>query len=120
MSEHASSREFRPVVRNPHLLTLIGNFARRRLDLKRFPVAEQRIETEPGVEILVHSHRPSCEPAGELVLLHGLEGSSFSGYVRSMSQVALEHGFAVHRTNMRSCGGTNDQCRTMYHAGLTS
>lgn len=37
-----------------------------------------------------------------------------------MSQLALESGFAVHRTNMRSCGGTDDDCRTMYHAGLTA
>jgi predicted alpha/beta-fold hydrolase len=53
-------------------------------------------------------------------MVHGLEGSSNAGYVRSMSQLALEHGFEVHRTNMRACGGTDDQCRTMYHAGLTS
>jgi predicted alpha/beta-fold hydrolase len=36
-----------------------------------------------------------------------------------MAQLALEHGYAVHRTNMRSCGGTDTACRTMYHAGLT-
>jgi predicted alpha/beta-fold hydrolase len=53
-------------------------------------------------------------------MVHGLEGSSNAGYIRSMSQLALEHGFAVHRTNMRSCGGTESLCKTMYHAGLTS
>ena len=53
-------------------------------------------------------------------MVHGLEGSSNAGYMRSMAQLALEHGFAVHRTNMRSCGGTEHLCRTMYHAGLTS
>jgi uncharacterized protein len=110
---------FRPLVRNPHLLTILGNFARRRLDLERFPVTEQKLETEPGVSILIHSHHPVGEPVGEIVLIHGLEGSSHAGYIRSMSQLALEHGFAVHRTNMRSCGGTDDDCRTMYHAGLT-
>jgi predicted alpha/beta-fold hydrolase len=110
---------FRPLIRNPHLLTILGNFARRRLDLRRFPVTEQKIPTEPGVSILVHSHRPAKTPAGEIVMVHGLEGSSNAGYIRSMSQLALEHGFAVHRTNMRSCGGTDDDCRTMYHAGLT-
>ncbi len=40
--------------------------------------------------------------------------------MRSMAQLALEHGFATHRTNMRACGGTDEHCRTMYHAGLTS
>ena len=37
-----------------------------------------------------------------------------------MAQLALEAGYAVHRTNMRSCGGTEHLSRTMYHAGLTS
>jgi predicted alpha/beta-fold hydrolase len=92
----------------------------RRLDLERFPVTEELVETEPGVRVLVHLHNPMREPAGHIVTLHGLEGSSEAGYVRSMAQLALEHGYAVHRTNMRSCGGTDDACRTMYHAGLTS
>jgi uncharacterized protein len=53
-------------------------------------------------------------------MVHGLEGSSNAGYLRSMAQIALEHGYATHRTNMRACGGTDEHCRTMYHAGLTS
>lgn len=53
-------------------------------------------------------------------MVHGLEGSSAAGYMRSLSQHALENGYAVHRTNMRSCGGTEPLCNTMYHAGLTS
>jgi hypothetical protein len=53
-------------------------------------------------------------------MVHGLEGSSQAGYMRSMSQLALEAGYAVHRTNMRSCGGTESMAKTMYHAGLTT
>lgn len=29
-------------------------------------------------------------------------------------------GFGVHRLNMRTCGGTEELCETMYHSGLTS
>ncbi|MDZ4800467.1 MAG: alpha/beta fold hydrolase [Bryobacteraceae bacterium] len=111
---------FRPLVRNPHFLTIAGNFVKRRLDTESFPVVEQRIQTEPGIEILVHSQHPQGTPKGHLVMVHGLEGSSDAGYLRSMAQLALESGYATHRTNMRACGGTDDQCRTMYHAGLTS
>jgi predicted alpha/beta-fold hydrolase len=111
---------FHPLIRNPHLLTIFGNFARRTLDTVQFPIDEQLIETEPGIQILVHSQRPAGEVRGELILLHGLEGSSNAGYLRSMAQLALTNGYAVHRTNMRSCGGTDEHCRTMYHAGLTS
>jgi hypothetical protein len=54
------------------------------------------------------------------VLVHGLEGSGESGYMRSFSQAALEAGYATHRFHMRSCGGTAHLCPTLYHAGLTS
>lgn len=111
---------FRPLVRNPHLLTILGNFATRTLDVERYAVEERLIETEPGVRILVHTQRAAGAVRGELVLVHGLEGSSNAGYLRSMAQLALSEGYAVHRTNMRACGGNDDNCRTMYHAGLTS
>jgi predicted alpha/beta-fold hydrolase len=113
-------RTFRPLLRNPHLLTLAANFAVRRLDEERYPVSSRYHETEPGVQVLVHSQEPQGPARGEVLMVHGLEGSSNAGYMRSMAQLALEHGFAVHRTNMRSCGGTEHLCRTMYHAGLTS
>ena len=77
------------------------------------------VETEPGVQVLIHTQRPPDPIRGELVLVHGLEGSSNAGYLRSMAQLALEAGYGVHRTNMRSCGGTEHLSRTMYHAGLT-
>lgn len=54
------------------------------------------------------------------MLLHGLEGSAEAGYIASLSQDALLRGLAVHRLNMRTCGGTEDLCETMYHSGLTS
>src|SRR4029079_12400993 len=53
-------------------------------------------------------------------MVHGREGSGSAGYIRSLSAAALEAGFAAHRFNMRTCGGTEHLCRTLYHAGLTS
>lgn len=111
---------FIPLFRNPHLATIAGNFWPRQLDLARFPVRERYFETEPGVQILVHSQYPPGGPRGELVLVHGLEGSSQAGYARSLSQAALEAGYAAHRFNMRSCGGTEAVCgKTLYHSGQT-
>ena len=64
-------------------------------------------------------HQP-LEPArGQIVLLHGLEGSADAGYFASFAQEALLRGYGVHRLNMRTCGGTEDLCETMYHSGLT-
>jgi uncharacterized protein len=110
---------FHPLVRNPHLLTILGNFAKRRLDTRRYPVVERLYQTDPQAQVLVHEQRINAGARGEILMVHGLEGSSNAGYIRSMSQLALENGYAVHRTNMRSCGGTESLCNTMYHAGLT-
>jgi predicted alpha/beta-fold hydrolase len=113
-------RPFRPLFRNAHLLTIAGNFWPRTLDLKRFPAEPRLIETEPGNRVLVISQNPAKLPIGRLVMVHGLEGSSDSGYKKSMAQHALEAGYAVHRFNMRSCGGTEDVALSSYHAGQTS
>ncbi len=76
-------------------------------------------ETEPGVRVLVHSQVPHGEPRGELIMVHGLEGSSQAGYARSMAYAALEAGYATHLFNMRSCGGTESLSLTNYHSGQT-
>lgn len=53
-------------------------------------------------------------------MLHGLEGCADAGYISSFAQEALVCGFGVHRVNLRSCGGTEELCETMYHSGLTN
>ncbi len=112
---------FVPVLPNPHLLTIAGNYWPRNLDTVRFPVRARYFDTEPGVRILVHSQAPASVPLGELILVHGLEGSSEAGYAQSAAQAALLAGFATHRMNLRSCGGTEAVSgSTLYHSGLTS
>ena len=111
---------FVPFFRNPHLATIAGNFWSRPGVDARWPPQLVHYDTEPGVQVLVVSHQPDSKPKGELVMVHGLEGSSDAGYERSMAAEALRRGFAVHRFNMRSCGGTDHLAPTAYHAGQTS
>jgi uncharacterized protein len=111
---------FRPLVSDPHLLTIMANFWPRRLDEVRFPVEDTLFETEPGVRVLIRTQRPDAPPRGEVIFVHGLEGSSEGGYMRSAAQAALAAGFVAHRFNIRSCGGTEHLGPTLYHAGLTS
>lgn len=68
----------------------------------------------------MESQRPAAPALGELILVHGLEGSSQAGYMRSIAAAALHAGFAAHRLNLRTCGGTERYCQTLYHAGLTT
>ena len=76
------------------------------------------------MRVLVHSQRPVVHkgenPKGELILVHGLEGSSAAGYARSMVHAALGRGWVTHRFNMRGCGGRDELAVTGYHAGQTS
>ncbi len=100
---------------------MAGNYWHRELDEIRFPIKNKLFETEPAVQVLVHSQQPAGEPIAQLILVHGLEGSSAAGYARSLAQAALEAGCATHRFNMRSCGGTEHVSgRTLYHSGQTS
>ncbi len=113
-------RPFHPFFKNPHLSTIAGNFWRRPDSARRWPVQPVVYETEPNVKVLVHSQRPDSTPRGELVMVHGLEGSSNAGYARSLSHAALTAGYATHRVNLRSCGGTEHLALSKYHSGQTS
>jgi predicted alpha/beta-fold hydrolase len=55
-----------------------------------------------------------------LVLLHGLEGSSESGYVLGTAEKAWVAGFNVVRMNQRNCGGTENLTPTLYHSGRSA
>jgi predicted alpha/beta-fold hydrolase len=111
---------YRALISNPHVLTVLGNFWPRRLDMSRYPVESRLFRTEPDVQVLVHTQRPpEASRRGEMILVHGLEGSSDAGYMRTMAKTALDAGYVVHRFNIRTCGGTERLCNTLYHAGLT-
>ena len=109
---------FTPLFSSGHFQTIAAHYWPRSLDVRRYPVERRLVPTEPDVQVLVESQRPPS-PRADLVLLHGLEGSSEAGYMLSMAQAALDAGLAVHRMNLRSCGGTEHLCRTLYHSGLT-
>ena len=111
---------FTPLFRNPHVQSIAAHFWPRPDVSAQFPLERRLFRTEPGVEVLVVSQRPRGEARGEIVMVHGLEGSGEAGYIRSLAAAALRAGFAAHRFHMRTCGGTEHLCDTLYHAGLTS
>jgi predicted alpha/beta-fold hydrolase len=111
---------FRPLFRNPHLQTIAGHLWTRDGAEARYPLQARLYQTEPEVSVLVQSQYPAGSVRGNVVMVHGLEGSGEAGYVRSLSSAALRAGFAAHRFHMRTCGGTERLCNTLYHAGLTS
>ncbi len=76
--------------------------------------------TEPEVQVLAHAQQPEGKAAGDIVMVHGLEGSSTSGYLISLAHAALTRGYSTARLNLRGCGGTEHLALSSYHAGQTS
>ena len=112
-------RPFEPLFRNPHLLTILGNFWPREYDFGPYRTNRLHFRTDPDTQVLIVTHTPA-NAIGEVVLMHGLEGTADSGYMRSMAWRCLQAGFTAHCFHMRTCGGTEKLCKTLYHAGLTS
>lgn len=112
-------RPFEPLFRNRHISTIAANFwPRNYVDV--FEPRARLFQTEESVRVLGIVQEPRQAPVGDVILVHGLEGSHNSGYMVSMAQTLLRAGFRTTRLNVRSCGGTESYCRTLYHAGLTS
>lgn len=111
-------------MRNGHLQTLAGNFLPRNISL---PEPERLlVEVEGPVSgygpsyVLCHCHWQAEEIRAQrltIIFVHGLEGSSSSQYIIGNAARALAAGFNVVRMNMRSCGGTDEICPTIYHSG---
>lgn len=113
-------KPFVPLFKNPHFQTIAGFLWPRPSANKRFPVESKLYLAEPDVQVLVKTQQPAGASRGDIVLVHGLEGSADSGYMRSMALCAIAAGYTAHRLNLRSCGGTEHLAHTSYHAGLTS
>jgi predicted alpha/beta-fold hydrolase len=54
-----------------------------------------------------------------VVLFHGLEGSSGSGYMKGFAQSFFAQGWDVCAVNFRSCSGRMNKLARSYHSGAT-
>src|ERR1019366_8647209 len=108
-----------PLLRNPHAQTLAAAFWPRRFP--RLPRSTAReFETEPGTRIRGDCHwQPAPQTRPTLVLVHGLEGSSESGYMLGLAERAFTAGWNAIRLNQRNCGGTESLTPTLYNSGLS-
>lgn len=108
-----------PLLRNRHLMTIAGALWWRRYPGLP-PPSERLFEVEPGSQILSHCHwqaEPHRHPT--IVLVHGLEGSSESGYMLGIAEKAYGVGFNAIRMNQRNCGGSERLTPTLYNSGLS-
>jgi uncharacterized protein len=108
-----------PFLRNPHMMTIAGALWPRKFP--RLPAGTPRLFTvEPGTQVRGDCHwHPDAASHPAVVLLHGLEGSSESGYMLGTAEKAFVAGFHVVRLNQRNCGGTDHLTPSLYHSGLS-
>ena len=109
-----------PLLRNGHAMTVASALWRRAFTLP--PPDDRLFQVDPDSKILGHCHwqqgREKDTPL--LVLVHGLEGSSNSNYMRGIAEKAWHRGIHVIRLNQRNCGGTELLTPTLYNSGMSS
>jgi predicted alpha/beta-fold hydrolase len=108
-----------PLLRNPHAQTLASSFLPRWFP--RLPRSMSRdFEVEPCTRIRGACHwQVAPRECPTLVLVHGLEGSSESGYMLGLAERAFVAGWNAVRLNQRNCGGTESLTPTLYNSGLS-
>ena len=118
-----TSFEPAPWLTNGHVQTIAGNYIPRPA-FRLTTVAETvEVDSADASRVLCHCHwQPEPVRAARLtaVLVHGLEGSSDSRYVRGIAARAWAAGMNVVRMNMRSCGGSDALTPTVYHSGRSA
>lgn len=101
-----------------HAQTLFGAFARRPKAVPQ--LRRERRETADGDFIDVDVLEPNDATNATVVLLHGFEGSTSSGYMRLMIGHCAERGFGVQAINFRGCSGEPNRFFRSYSSGDTT
>jgi predicted alpha/beta-fold hydrolase len=103
-----------------HLQTLWGKLVRRP---PRVPTRAERWPTPDGDELEIRRLdaplRRGCATP-RLLILHGLEGTIRSHYVRGLLDQARRRGWAADVLIFRGCNGTLPRARRFYHSGETT
>ena len=114
-------REFEPHgwLRNGHLQTMAGAFLRRKFALPEGEARLFRVDAETQLKGVCHWQAGKRGDVPVIVIVHGLEGSCDSNYVRGIADKAWARGFHAVRMNQRNGGVTERLTPTLYNSGLS-
>ncbi|MBV9773371.1 MAG: hydrolase [Gemmatimonadetes bacterium] len=120
-----SVRPFRPAwwLRGAHAQTIVGRYLRNRQVLA---LHRERVDTPDGDFLDLDFARvdgvgwDTVRPGDPVaVVLHGLEGSTRSGYVLQTLRELAARGIRGVAVNFRTCGGEPNRIARFYHSGET-
>ena len=109
-------------LRGGHVQTIASFLLPRRIHL---PAPEERlVEVAPGVKVRCWCYWQNDAgrraKALTLIVVHGLEGSSDSQYMRGVARNGLAAGMNVVLMNQRNCGGMDQYAPTLYNSSLSA
>lgn len=106
--------------RSGHSMTLLSAYWPRRQARALPPAQTLVVEAAPEVRLLAHCHwQPHRWQRPVVLLVHGLGGSSASGYMVGTAALAWQAGFSAVRMNLRGCGAGSELSVTPFHSGLS-
>ncbi|MFZ2451058.1 MAG: hydrolase [Methylovulum miyakonense] len=108
---------FKPAwwLRNGHLQTLFPALLRRKTNVPQ--LWRERLVTPDGDFLDIDHCGTGTGPL--VILLHGLTGSSDSGYIKGLQVVFLRQGWRSVVLNFRGCSGEPNNKARCYHSGET-
>lgn len=117
MPVRTPTKPFTPMrgLAGPHAQTVLASFLRRP---KVKALHRERWRTEDGDFFDVDFLRTN-DAAPTLLVFHGMEGSSKSGYVAELLRGAAQRGWNAAALNFRSCSGDENQALHSYSSGDT-
>ena len=121
----AGLRPFEPRrgLTNGHLQTILGNYLPRPAFCCESIAEAVEVDPADGSRVMCYCDwQPEAVRANRMtvILVHGLEGSSESRYIKGIAGRAWAAGCNVVRMNMRNCGDTDELTPTLYHSGLSA
>jgi len=106
-------------LKSGHAQTVAAAFAWRKFALPEGAERLFRVDAETQIKGVCHWQTGKRRDLPVIVVVHGLEGSCDSNYMRGIADKAWAHGFHAVRMNQRNCGGTERLTPTLYNSGLS-
>lgn len=106
-------------LRSGHAQTIGAAFVPRTFGLAAGEARLFRVDAETQLKGVCHWQGGRRRDLPVIVMIHGLEGSSDSNYMRGIADKAFARGFHAVRMNQRNCGGTERLTPTLYNSGLS-